>query len=344
MHSGAPEWSLGPGTDTKRRDGLVDGRPPGDSDVVELSVVLACPTSDSDPSSDGDPAGALRALDAGLEGVRAEVLVVRPGGRPEDGDAVDAVPGAASGPSVRRIPGPHDALVPHLWAEGLRRARAGAVAFTTSHLRVDPGWGPALLDALEAHAGAAGPIGLAEGARLVDRAIHLLRYADVDVAERRAPIEQIPGDNAAYRTEALRRNADLTEGGFWEVGVNRALREQGESLGWVPAARARLGRSYGLVPFLRQRFRHGTQFGRYRVRELEVPAWRLVAAAPLVPAVLSVRALSRARRLPGGLRRALPALPWLLLAACAWSAGEARGALTSPDGPEADSGSEPSAA
>lgn len=283
-----------------------------------LSVVLACPTADVDPFR------ALEELDADLRGLRAEILLVRPDGDGPRSGALREVP--ADG--VRRIPAPADALVPHLWAIGYHESNGRVVAFTTSHMRVEPGWAEALLGGLRDAAAAGGPIRLGDEARLLDRAIHLLRYSDF-AADRRPPnVEEIPGDNAAYRRDVLGRNEDLLREGFWEVEVHRRLRAQGKSIAWVPAARARLERSYDAVTFLRQRYRHGRHFGRYRAHELGTPVLRIVALAPLVPAVMAFRALSRSKRQSGGLPAALPALPWLLLAASAWAAGEARGALS----------------
>lgn len=288
---------------------------PDSGDAPRISVVLAC------PGGDGDVGGALRALRRGTEGVASEVLVAHPAGR---GGELHRRPGTGA---VRRVEGPPDALVPDLWGAGLRAARGWAVAFTIPHVRADAGWAASLLAALEeGAAGAGGPILLAEGAGAFLRAVHLLRYSDFGGGRPSGPVEEIPGDNAAYRREALERAGVVGEDGFWDVEVHRRLRERGGRLAWVPEAGVRMTSTEGIGSFLRQRFRHGRRFGRYRTRELGTPVWRSLAAAPLVPAVLAGRALARARSRGEGWAASLPALPYLLLTASAWAAGEARGA------------------
>lgn len=283
----------------------------GETGSLPLSVVLACPEG---AAADG----ALRALERATRGVATELLVARPSsGHPAGG--------TGRGPRVRRVEGPPGALVPELWAAGFRAARGDAVAFTTAHLRVSEDWASALLAALgTGAAGAGGPIRLAPGAGALERAVHLLRYAAHAGPRPPGPVEEVPGDNAAYRREVLERERDLLIEGFWDVEVHRRLRGRGEELAWVPAAEASMVATERLGVFLRQRFRHGTRFGRYRTRELGRPVWRSLAAAPLVPAVLAGRALARrpAREWAGSLH----ALPYLLLTAAAWAVGEARGA------------------
>lgn len=283
-------------------------------DGPRLSVVLAC------PEGGGDAVAALRALRRATDGVSSEVLVTHPAGRSPE------LPPDRDGPA-RTVEGPPDALVPGLWGAGLRAARGWGVAFTTAHVRAAEGWAASLLAALEAGAaGAGGPIRLDDDAGTFSRAVHLLRYSDFAGGRPSGPVEEIPGDNAAYRRAVLERDGVVGDDGFWDVEVHRRLRDRGERLVWVPEAGVRMTGTEGVGSFLRQRFRHGRRFGRYRTRELGTPVWRSLAAAPLVPAVLAGRALARARGREERWTASLPALPYLLLTASAWAAGEARGA------------------
>lgn len=297
----------------------------------QLSVVLACP-----PGGDG-PDGALDALRSGTRGVETEVLVTHPGDRRPRLSV-------AEGERVRRVEGPPGALVPELWGLGLRSSRGDAVAFTTSHVRVGDGWAGALLDALEGGAaGAGGPIRLARGAGLLARAVHLLRYSDFAGDRSPGAVEEVAGDNAAYRREPLERIGAAGGDGFWDVEVHRRLRACGEDLVWVPGAAVRMEETETLGAFMRQRFSHGRRFGRHRSRDLGTPVWRSLAAAPLVPAVMAGRALQRTGGRRGGWIRWLPAVPHLLVTASAWAAGEAFGALDTlagRDGPKDGHGEE----
>lgn len=281
-------------------------------------MVVACP-------GPGERAGSsLRGLERTLAGMATEVLLVHPFGDP---------PRDADRGSTRTLSVDAGTLVPGMWAAGFRESEGEAVAFTTTHFVVSDRWARELVGALgDGAAGAGGPIRLAEGAAPLDRAIHMLRYSSFAAAGERGPVEEIPGDNAAYRRDVLERHGEALREGLWDVELHRRLRAEGETLCWVPGAVARYEGSHGARAFLRQRFRHGARFGRYRTRELDTPVWRSLVAAPLVPAVLTVRSLGA---LEGGATRwlrSIRAVPWLLLSATAWAGGEAWGSWSADRG------------
>jgi hypothetical protein len=282
---------------------------------LKLSVVVACRRP--------GPALAqvLEALRTACEGISAEILLVCPAGRTPKSDLLAGAPEAVA------IAGPANALVPDLWGVGLLAAQGEATAFTTAEFLVPRTWARALLDSLGSGAtGAGGAIALGEGASVVDRAVYFLRYSSFQPPRDDGPAGEIPGDNAAYRSDALRRHAGPMAGGFWEVDFHRRIRHEGGTLRWVRDATATF-RSGGTLPErLRERFRHGRHSGAYRAGPLGHPWWRGVLAAPIVPGVLAARALRRAAR-AGRLGAALAGLPALLPLAGAWALGEAVGAL-----------------
>src|SRR5215831_8927028 len=131
---------------------------------LDLTVVVA--------DVDGSPnlRACLEAVSASVTGLSAEILLV--GCRPWRPDSY------ASVANVRFIPAASNALVPELWAEGIRQAQGGAVALTTAHMTVGRNWARAITGPLVAPvAGVGGPIDLAPGAGLVDWAIYYLRYS-----------------------------------------------------------------------------------------------------------------------------------------------------------------------
>jgi hypothetical protein len=289
---------------------------PGDEDMsqagTDISVIVA---------AEGRPEGldaAVRLILRSCEGLRSEVLVVRPAGRP-----VPPLP-----PGARLLTGEGADLVPHLWARGMAEARGGAVALTTANVRVGPAWARALLAGLARNAaGVGGPIRLAPGTGAVGRAAYFLRYGAF-MADRGSPQPpEIAGDNAAYNRVDLLRHASTFQDGFWEVEFHRLMRAEGRPLAFSPDAAVEIGDAFGLGEFLRQRFRHGTRSGRYLTAVLGIPAWRSLLATPLVPFVLAARILRHARRVPGALPLAVRAIPLILPMAAAWALGEAAGAL-----------------
>lgn len=233
---------------------------------------------------------------------------------------------AAGAMVIRCRPG---TLAPQLWAAGYRRARGRVIAFTTGHCVVSPIWAGALIEAIDRGAtGAGGPLIIGDDTGPLDWAIFYLRYAGAmphTLGSGRTDGE-IAGDNAAYASASLDRHAATFDSGFWEVDFHRLVRADGGWLAAVPQAEIAFSRSFPFTTIVRHRFAHGRHCGAGRVRGGSRAAWQVVLAAPLVPAVLAVRAGARASA--GALAwRFVVSLPWFLLLASAWAAGEACGAL-----------------
>lgn len=231
----------------------------------------------------------------------------------------------------RRVEQRTGTLVPVLWGAGARQARAPIVGFTTDQMQVGPNWAAALLKGLDSGAsGAGGPIAVAPDAPRPLAVAYLTRFSaflpGAWPAINRA--KDIPGDNAAYRMEALRQHEDLLAEGMWEAEFHRRFEAEGRYLVMVPDAEARLAASPPLQSLFRQRFRHARLFGVSRVRRRRESRLRLLAAAPVVPLLLLTRIWRRSR--PGTPERKLVIrnLPWLTMAAGAWALGEAVGAAS----------------
>lgn len=295
-----------------------DGRP-------TLSVVLASP--------DGEPRAleeSLAALGAACEGVCCELIVVT---------ASSPVTVSAALPrdaSLRTFTLPAGTLTPLLWSHGCRAARGDIVAFTTAQCTVPRGWARAVVECIATgYTGVGGALELAPGACARDRAVFHLRYsafAPAPLVPGCAPAHEIPGDNAAYMRDALLRHDASLERGFWEVDFHRRLRAEGATLALAPGMTVRFGRAPSLATLAAQRFRHGQHSGSWRVACGVSKRWRVIAAAPLVPAVLLLRVARsvRGERVGSGsgeLRSLFRALPALLVLSSAWAAGEAVGAL-----------------
>lgn len=285
-----------------------------------MSVVVAC------PEAGGASEDVLTALRQGCAGIATELIVVSAGAGGIEEVAAAYFPGFVF---ARR---PANTLTPTLWRDGCRLARGRIVAFTTNQMRVAPSWGRTLLDALESGAtGAAGPIGLAPDADRATAAAYFTRFSSF--APHRWPARMrardIPGDNAAYRREAILRHQDLLDRGFWEVEFHRRFESDGGFLLLDPAAAATLIGSAPFGDLLRHRFRHAREFGESRVVRHGARRLKLLLLAPIVPLALLVRAGKRVP--PGGRERRLfvGALPRLALLSTAWAAGEAIGALRS---------------
>ena len=274
-----------------------------------LSIVVA---SNGAP---GSVEACLETLERQVDG--AEVLVCELEASPES---------VRSRFSFARFLEPKRALVPELWSDGIAAAHGDAVALTISPMRLAPDW-VATLGRLLAEADAVGgAIDPAEGLRVRDWAEYFSRYTpDMRPFEPHASPD-LPGDNAAYRRDALRSASASFRDGFWEPEVHRAMLEQSKLLWHSPELVAFQGRSAGFRAFSRQRYLHGRGHGLKRgARFGAMRNLAGVVGAPLVPPLLTIRVLRQVFGKQRYRTRVLLALPLIFVFDIAWAAGEAVG-------------------
>jgi hypothetical protein len=278
----------------------------------KLSVVVA-------EAGGADPTPAIDAIARACEGIPTEIILV------------GATPGPRDPRVSEKVQAPSEALTPVRWGLGLAKARGDIVAFATSELLVKPEWARKLLEALADRAvGAAGAIELSTRAGVAHCAMYLLRYSAFVPASPGPPrpVADIPGDTGAYRRSALLAHPDLLERGVWEVEFHRRFLRDGLLILRLPESLATFAGKATFVASMQQRYEHGREFGRARVRRLGEAKARVVAAAPFVPMVLTVRILRRVSGTSLGRVRVVAAMIPLLLLAGAWALGEAIGALS----------------
>lgn len=255
---------------------------------------------------------------------QAELLVARPG------DSADLAAPAADHPGVRVVPVAGVADVPRLRGAGLAAARGTIVLLTEDHCVPAPDW-VATLGAHAQHADVVGG-GMDNGRRerAIDWGAYFSEYgffdaesagADADGASRR---RLITGANVAYARRVVDQAATWMREGAWENVVHDRLAAAGAVLRFVPAARVAQDLHYAFAPFVRDRYEHGRDYARTRLREAGAGGrWLRVATAPLLPALLTWRV---ARGAGGARPRAFArALPFTVAFLAAWSAGELAG-------------------
>lgn len=221
-------------------------------------------------------------------------------------------------------------LVPEQWRDGIDDADGEIVCLTISVMRPAPGWlGTAwrLTRDVDAVGGAIEP---GEGLRLRDWAEYFCRYArDMLPFPARETVD-FPGDNAVYRRDALAATHEVYRDGFWELEVNRALRDKGYQLWHSPELVVYQARSAGFLPFLRQRLIHGRKYGRQRGARFStarnLAGILLAAVVPVVIVARTYREVFARRRLR---LRLIAATPLLVAYDIAWAAGEAVGHVDS---------------
>ncbi|HEX8010439.1 MAG TPA: glycosyltransferase [Casimicrobiaceae bacterium] len=227
---------------------------------------------------------------------------------------------------VERYGGP-GALVPQLWAEGVRAARGTWVATTTAHCIPASDWVARLKAHLDEPVAAVGGV-LANDAAAgpIAWAIYLLRYTAFAAPQAGGTVTELAADNALYRRAHIVEQQDLLADGFWEPAFHARWRAAGHELRLDPALVVTHRNRYRAGEFFRQRLAHGRQFG--FARAAAWPRGRRLAmllGSPLLPLVFLRKIVRAARRHPVCSRHVWPAAGWLLVFAGAWGIGEATG-------------------
>ena len=208
-------------------------------------------------------------------------------------------------------------LVPELWRRGIERARGKIVALSLGSMEPERGWRDAVEKAMKGpYAGVGGAIEPAAKMRRLDWAIHLARYSSYLLPFEARDVEDLPGDNAAYRRDAIDACRSVWAEGFWETEVDAWLRLQGQKLRLSPEIVVRQGRSLGFLRFCANRLRHGIRSGRERARSLSFSGRIARAAAFPAAGLVMMNRIARHARSRGrgeGFRRGLPLLDLFLL-------------------------------
>jgi hypothetical protein len=237
---------------------------------------------------------------------------------------------AAGDGNVVDLYGGADALIPHLWRDGIRAATGTWVATTTAHCIPAPDWVARLQAHVDDPAAAIGGVLVNDAAaRPVAWAIYLLRYTAFATPQAAGVVTEVAADNALYRRSLIVEHQDLLAGGFWEPGFHARFRAAGHVLRLDPALMVTHRNRYRAGEFFRQRLAHGRQFGLARAGAWpRVQRFAMLLASPLLPLVFLRKIVRAARRHPVCSRHVLPAAGWLLFFASAWGIGEAMGYWT----------------
>jgi hypothetical protein len=288
----------------------------------ELAVILA------ESQANHEVAPVLAAIDRACAGIRTEVLVVRPAGRP----------GVAAPPSlsVRELVAGTATLVPDRWGIGVRACAAPVFACLTTELTPHADWATRLLAALQSGAVAAsGSITLSPHASARATALYLVRF-NAFLPRRNGEnifdTRNIPGDSAAYLRSAVERYPQLLAEGFWEADFHRRFAADGLRMVFIPEALCTFNSALPLRAAWQLRRQHAFGFGVTRVTRLGERVSRVLLAGPLVPFVMVARTLRRASASPGATRLAVRSLPALFSLCVAWAWGEMQGAWHARNG------------
>lgn len=255
----------------------------------------------------------------------AEIVVSRAG------NDVDAL--AAQYPQVRFLTFPTITSLPTLRGRALTATSGDPVALTEDHCVPDPQWLQAFC---EARAQGAEVIGggmshMASG-QLIEWGVYFSEYGFFSHTRPAAPgVPLVTGANVAYARTIVTELSEWMAHGAWENVVHDRLAARGVPFHFSREARVQHGHRYTFLAFCVDRYQHGRDYARDRLRERGSNRWARAAVAPLLPFVL----FHRVTRAAAGESRAAywAASPYTLAFLAAWALGEAAGNVIPPRPP-----------
>jgi glycosyltransferase involved in cell wall biosynthesis len=284
---------------------------------AEISVVVGAQNAKSTISQ------CLNSVLSQLQGLEAELFVAD-----SSSDGTNSIV-SSTFPDIALIHLEGEKLVPHLWGAGIELTTAPIVAITTAHCIPAADWIQSILKQARNQtdcAGVGGAIDPPSNGTAVDWAVYLSRYSAFMPPAADGVVADIPGDNAAYRKEALDRCWTDRTNGFWETLFHHAVRQSGGKLYMSPAVAVRLGTTDSAMDYFHARYKHGEHYGSSRPNNAGPIKLMRIGAAPILMPYLVLRIGARvARTRPDWLIHYIFALPWLIFFMTGWSLGEIQG-------------------
>ena len=227
-------------------------------------------------------------------------------------------------PDVRLIKLSRPALIPELWSTGIAASSGQIIAITIAQFVPAGNWITSIIESLQPpYSAVGGAIENSDTASLCDWALYFCRYSNYMLPFTEREVQDMAGDNAAYKREALDRYKEIIEKGFWENLVNAAMTKDGLKILLTPDVVAVHKKSFGVIPFLIQRFSHGYHYGKDRLPNLLIIK-RLVfiLASPLIPLIHINRISQRVFQRDRHKAKLILSSPILFIFIMCWSIGE----------------------
>jgi len=266
----------------------------------------------------------LNALDSQRSGRDIEIIIVD-----NSTDGATEIIQTEGSPDLILVKAAATALIPELWGIGVRKSAGAIIATTTSHFVPRPDWVEQILRAHKSsYAGIGGAIENDDSAALVEWAVYFCRYSSLMPPFVEKEAADIAADNASYKRSALAPWLQSSADGFWEPIIHADFRKRGLALSLNPAIVVTHKKSFGLVDFIRQRFRHGRQFGGTRAAQLsQIQRPIYILLSPLIPLLFLARIGRQVLFKRKRIGKFLLSLPILSLFLISWAAGELCGYL-----------------
>ncbi|MFM7130132.1 MAG: glycosyltransferase [bacterium] len=159
--------------------------------------------------------------------------------------------------------------IPRLRHRGIQATSAPIVAIIEDHVEVESGWAATILHKMT-DSGISAVGGRVESGRggWLNTGVLLADYARYIGPVAEGPYPDLPGNNVAYRREALLEHADALADGKWESWVNDALAAAGHRLVSTNEMVVRHIKSFSLDEVITQRWHFGRSYAGMRNSDL----------------------------------------------------------------------------
>jgi glycosyltransferase involved in cell wall biosynthesis len=233
-------------------------------------------------------------------------------------------------PDVRLIKYSRPALIPELWSVGIAASSGQIIAITIAQFAPAVNWITSIIESLKPpYSAVGGAIENSDTASLCDWALYFCRYSNYMLPFVKREVDDMAGDNAAYKRDALGPYKDIFKKGFWENMVNAAMVKDGLKILLTPDIVAVHKKSFGVIPFSIQRFLHGYHYGKDRLPNLLIIKRSVyILISPLIPVVHFKRILQRVLQRNRHKVKLALSLPILFLFIMCWSIGELCGYIS----------------
>ena len=236
-------------------------------------------------------------------------------------------------PDVQLLDFQEQISIPRLRAIAMAHAKSDIIVVTEDHCIAPENW---LAEIVKAHKlgymVVGGAVENGKTDRIIDWSVFLCEYSSSMLPIATGEVRSIPGNNAAYKKEALDLIDDDIKKNCWEFFLHEEMKKKGVKFFSDPSIVVKHKKEFGFFYFLSQRFHYSRSFAGMRGNLMPV-ASRLyyLFASPLLPFLLGLRVarnvIVEKKRLYKELFLSLPALSIFFIS---YAAGEFVGYLLGP--------------
>lgn len=233
---------------------------------------------------------------------------------------------------IKLIEAPPQTPIPSLRAMAIQETTGDIVAVLEDHCIVETDWAKGMMAAhCSDYSVIAGPLKNAACDRLVDWAAFFCEYSQFMHPMPEGEVENIPGNNVAYKRWVLERHEALIRAGIWDSILHEHIRREHIPLLLISSVTVGHKMSASLWWFITQKFHFARSFAGMRFSGLSYLRRVIYGAGSfLLPFILVQRIFSQVWKRGTYRREFLLSFPFLAPLLLSWGIGETVGYIFGP--------------